>query len=81
VLSDFLAKELLYDYLNGQLDEARKDALEKAIKESEDVSGDLKSLKEGLKFCEAHRNTKLSEPYFQFLSQPPKTLRDRTGGN
>lgn len=79
-LSDFLAKELLYDYVTGQLDEPRKDALEKAMKESEEVASDLKSLREGLKYCEALRNTKLSEPYFQHLSQPPKTLRDRAKG-
>lgn len=79
-LSDFLAKELLYDYVCGKLDDARKQAVDQAVADSEEVAADLKSLREGLKYCEALRNTKLSEPLFQFLSQPPKTWAERAQG-
>lgn len=75
-LSEFLAKELLYDYVTGGLDDERRIAVEKSLRENEEVSKDLKALSEGSKYCENLRNTKLSEPLFSSLSEPPKTLRD-----
>jgi hypothetical protein len=49
-LSPFLAKELLFDYLVGTLDEDRAKAVEQVLKQSQELKSELEKVKQGLHF-------------------------------
>ncbi len=49
-LSPFLAKELLFDYLVGTLDEDRAKAVEQVLKQSQELKSELEKVKQGLQF-------------------------------
>ncbi len=76
VLSDFLCRELLYDYVQGRLDQERTKAVEECLAESEDVRDDLRALKEGIKYSQALRSTQISQPFLSDLQKPPKGFQD-----
>lgn len=76
VLSEFLCRELLYDYVCKKLDYERNKAVEDCLAESEDVRDDLRALNEGLKYCQLLQTTKISQPLQESLEQPPKGFKD-----
>ena len=75
-LSEFLGRELLYDYATGRLDAPTRVAVDECIRENEEIGYDLRALNEAIKYCDNLRNTKLSEPVISLLNEPAKTFGD-----
>jgi hypothetical protein len=59
-LSDFMTQELLYDYVNGLLDDERKKSVEEVLIKSEEVKAELHTIKKGLQYLESISETKVS---------------------
>jgi cell division septation protein DedD len=68
VLSPFLCRELLYDYVTGHLDEDRKKAVEEAIKETPELEDELKAIKQGQEYAKLLSKTEISEPVSESIS-------------
>ena len=58
-LSEFLCRELLYDYATGQLDADRKEAMKHYIKDYPDLETEFQALKQGLDYTQKLSQTKV----------------------
>lgn len=61
-LSEFMARELLYEYMNDTLDYERKVALENLLAESESLRINLENMRLAQQYCEKLRDIELSQP-------------------
>ncbi len=61
-LSEFLCREMLYDFATGELDDSRKTAVEESIKEFPDLEDELEALKNGIVYLKLLSQTEVSEP-------------------
>lgn len=68
-LSDFMTQELLYDYLNNQLDDERKKSVEEVLEKSEEVRSNLKVIENGIDYLGTLSKTFVSTALIQQLSQ------------
>lgn len=75
-LSEFLARELLYDYITGQLDTEKSIAVEECLRTGDDIPNDHRALTEGIKYCDSLSQTQLSEPFLTRLITPEKKWHD-----
>ena len=68
-MSQFMAKELLYDYINENLDPARKEAVEKALTEYPELAKELELISFANDYCEKLSKTKVNDELIQSLGQ------------
>lgn len=61
-LSDFMAKELLYDHLCQRLDPERVEALEEMLASSAELRAKFESLKKAQSYCALLSNAEMSQP-------------------
>lgn len=69
-ISPFFGHEMLYDYLCGNLDKARRSAVEDHVKFSRDAQLDLAHIQEGQKYAEQLSRTIVSQPLLDEISNP-----------
>lgn len=69
-LSDFLAREMLYDYANDQLDLDRKEAVRQAIAQNPNLAKELEDILYGIKYCKMLSETKVKSTLIQKMKQP-----------
>ena len=68
-MSQFMAQELLYDYVNGNLDSARQTAVEKAIADYPDLEKELELIKVANDYCEKLSETKANDELIASLDE------------
>ena len=89
-LSEFLCREMLYDFATGLLDPARKTAVEENIKEYPELETEFESLKQGLAYAKKLSQTQvypqtieailLKKSFFDHITGPFKLYKWRMAG-
>lgn len=68
-LSNFIAQELLYDYMRGALSADRQTAMKESLQSSPDLQYELRSMSDAEKYAQELSKTKISPIYLEELSQ------------
>jgi hypothetical protein len=68
-LSEFMTHELLYDYVNDNLDNERKKSLEEVLAKSDEARNDLHTIEAGISYLESLSHTKISTALIQQVSE------------
>ena len=68
-LSEFLCRELLYDYATDSLDPSRKEAVESSLKEFPDLEDELEAIKNGMNYLKELKGVEVSQPLVEYVSQ------------
>ncbi|MCB0393564.1 MAG: hypothetical protein KDD25_03355 [Bdellovibrionales bacterium] len=63
-LSEFLCRELLYDYAIGDLDPIRKVAVQESLESFPELEDELKALEHGIRYLNKISETEISEPLY-----------------
>ena len=63
-LNEFFAREFFYDFITGDLDPIRMEAMNGLIKENPQVEADLKKFEEVVNYCEELSKTQLNEKIY-----------------
>lgn len=71
-MSAFIGQELLYDYLNGQLDEERRIAVESFLRDSKEAQSNLQKIRNGLSYTDKLSQTQVSDALFEKVISPSK---------
>lgn len=66
-LTDFHAREMLYDYIMNRLDDERKAAVEERLTKNPNLRNELDVLKSGISFCEQLSKTQVDAQVIQNL--------------
>lgn len=69
-VSSFVGQELLYDYLAGQLDPVRREALEKHIKLSREAQSDIEKMQHAMSYLDQMSRTLVSQAVVDEISEP-----------
>lgn len=77
-ISLFMAQELLHDYISGRLDQSRRNAVEKSLKEHPQLQKDLELFKAADEYCEQLSKTKVNQELLVQLGQK-ESLAARVG--
>lgn len=73
-LSSFLAKELLLDYLDQNLDNERREALERTLQTNAEVANELQNLEYGRLFCKKLQEVEIHDSVFLEVQDLPEGL-------
>jgi hypothetical protein len=73
-ITDFMAHEFLYDYLNGTLDEERRRAFEGTLISSRDHKSDLQKMRNAIEYTDLLANTMVAENVIQEIKLPSSYL-------
>jgi hypothetical protein len=68
-LSEFLCRELLYDYAVGDLDNVRKEAVKESLEDYPELETELRSLTQGIQYLNQLKKTDISEPLFHRVTE------------
>lgn len=68
-LSEFLCRELLYDYAVGDLDNVRKEAVKESLDDYPELETELRSLTQGIQYLNQLKKTDISEPLFHRVTE------------
>ena len=66
-LSEFLCREMLYDFAVGDLDASRTKAVEASIKEYPELETEFQSLKQGLKYSQTMSQVRMSSDFLKTI--------------
>lgn len=73
-VSSFIGQELLYDYMTGNLDDERKQAVEEYIEQNKEVQSDIQKIQHGMNYLEVLEQTRVSEALVEKIKQPTSYL-------
>lgn len=73
-VTSFLGHELLYDFISGQLDEERKQAVEEFLNTSKEAQQDLIKILNGAKYAEQLADTVVSQAVIDRVQEPETYL-------
>ncbi len=68
-LSEFLCREMMYDYITGRLDDERKQAMDEFLAENSESRQELAALREGLDFCHELSRVEVARPLIERIKQ------------
>lgn len=74
VVTPFVGQELLYDYVRGQLDPERVQALERLLQENRELRAELEKIKEGLEYVRQLGQTRVSDVLTESVRTPSTYL-------
>ena len=69
-MTPFVGRELLYDYIRGDLEPERRAAVEKLISENRDLKSEVEKIREGLRYAEEFSQTHISAPLAESIRTP-----------
>ena len=69
-VTSFVGRELLYDYVRGDLEPERQVAVEKLISENRDLKTELEKIREGLRYAEDLTHMHISAPLAESIRTP-----------
>jgi hypothetical protein len=73
-VSDFLAHEMLYDYVTGDLDKERRKAVEAHLSSSDEAKEELSKIESGIKYAEHLSETLVSQKIIDKINEPSTYL-------
>lgn len=75
-LSEFMARELLYDFATQNLDPQRKQAVQEAIENHPNLGKELDDILYGITYCKHLSQTRTKDEMYQKMLNDPFTFRD-----
>ncbi len=69
-VSSFVGQELLYDYLCGELDSERREALEKLLNENRELKAELEKIRDGLRYVTGLQKTDVAPGLAESIRTP-----------
>lgn len=73
-LTPFLAQEMLYDYVTGQMDDERRAAVETYLRESREGQHDVAKIKAGIAYAEKLAQTRVQVHVLEEINEPETYL-------
>lgn len=73
-LTPFIAQEMLYDYVTGQLDDERKSAVETHLRDSREAQSDVTKIKAGIAYAEKLAHTRVQVHVLDEINEPETYL-------
>ena len=77
-LSEFLCREMLYDFAVGDLDASRTKAVEASIKEYPELETEFQSLKQGLSYSQTMSQAQISPDFLEAILLEKSILEKMT---
>lgn len=74
-LSEFMCREMLYDFATGHLDEERARAVQEFLKENEILKNELMQMKSALEYCDQAGGITVSELLYLSLSERDQVFK------
>lgn len=68
--SEFFAREFLYDLVNSTLDPARREAVDKAVKENRELQEDVEKIRAGIHYASQLAATKVADSLLEQIDEP-----------